>query len=68
MAVEVCNISKIILTCRGIVRDLKDGFWIEVIDILYIHTSREYRQLQRYRYSKHFPVHRSIRTRILSLH
>jgi hypothetical protein len=33
---------------------------------LYIHTVRDYRQLQRYRHYTHFPVHRCTRTRILS--
>jgi hypothetical protein len=35
---------------------------------LYIHATRKYRQLQRYRYSTHFPVHRYTRTRVLRLH
>jgi hypothetical protein len=34
----------------------------------YIYTVRDYRQLQRYRWSTHFRVHRGTRTTILSLH
>jgi hypothetical protein len=33
---------------------------------LFIHTVRDYRQLQHNRYSTHFPVHRYTRARILS--
>jgi hypothetical protein len=32
----------------------KTGPWIGFINALYIHTTRAYRQLQRYRYSAHF--------------
>jgi hypothetical protein len=48
----------------------KTGFGLNgwIYWILEIHTTRDYRQLQRYRYSIQFPVHRYTRTRILSLH
>jgi hypothetical protein len=40
-------------------------------DLIYwhlLHTTRDYRQLQRYRYFTHFTVHRCTHIRILSLH
>jgi hypothetical protein len=48
-----------------------DGFWFGRLDLLtpYTITTRDYRQLQRYRYSStYFPVHRYRRTRVLSLY
>jgi hypothetical protein len=36
--------------------------------ISYIHKTRDYRQLQRYRWSTHSGVHRYTRARVLSLH
>jgi hypothetical protein len=46
-----------------------DGVWIGYwVYWPLIHTTRNYRQLQRYRWSTHFTVHRYKRTRVLSLH
>jgi hypothetical protein len=39
------------------------GDWIYCT--LYVHTTGDYRQLQRHRYSAHFPVYRYARTRML---
>jgi hypothetical protein len=48
----------------------KTGFELDdwIYCTLYVHTVRSYRQLQRYRYSTHFPAHRCTRPRILRLH
>jgi hypothetical protein len=48
------------VTCRG-VRDLLTGFWLDYWTYWHlIHAIRNYRQLQRYRSSTHFTVHRYI--------
>jgi hypothetical protein len=50
-------------------RDLLTGFGLD--DSIYwhpIHTTRNYEQLQRYRRSTYFTVHRYTHTSVLSLH
>jgi hypothetical protein len=52
-----------VLTNRGCACDLETGFGL--YDSIYwhlVHTTRDYRQLQRYRWSTHFTVHRYTRT------
>jgi hypothetical protein len=48
----------------------KTGFGLDdwIYCILYIHTVRDYRQLQRYRCSTHYTIHRCTRNRFLRLH
>jgi hypothetical protein len=62
--------SILMLSCvGGLCVTYKTGFWIGWLDLLHrIHTVRDYRQLQRYRCSTHFLVHRCTHTRVLSLH
>jgi hypothetical protein len=67
-AYPVCLLHKqqLILLRAGVTIDysgLNDWIYWHLI-----HTTRNCRQLQRYRYSTHFTVHSFTRTRVLSLH
>jgi hypothetical protein len=65
---QLCRLF-ILSRFRGLRMTYKMGFGLD--DWIYwhlIHSTRYYRQLQRYRWSTHFTLHRYTRTRFLSLH
>jgi hypothetical protein len=62
------KMSVIVLPRLGVIYKMGFGLDDWIYCNLYIYTIRVYRQLQRYRYSTHFPVHSYTRTRVLSLH
>jgi hypothetical protein len=65
---ELGSSYKNIVTCRGGCVTYKKGFGLDNSIYWHLrHTTRDYRQIQRYHLSTHFTVHRCARTRVLSL-
>jgi hypothetical protein len=62
-------LKKLYCHVLGGVRDLLTVLdWMIGFIAHYTFITQDYGQLQRYRFSTHFPVHRYTRTRVLSLH